>query len=96
MKFKHGTVDCIFNSSEGCIIIETDGWIDERNEFGYCKVNAKLWKAIDLETGTEVCARATRKECAAWVEENLDTIRTHPNRAKWKAIKEKAPVKEEI
>lgn len=92
MKFKQGTVLCLYNSMEGRWLKPEKGWIDTANEFGFVKVNAKLWKAIDIETGTSVAVGATRKECVALVEEKLEEIRSYPSRAKWIEIKENAPI----
>lgn len=97
MKLKQGIVNCLCNDFDnGGIAIQrpTKGWLTVDGEFGYCKVNATTWKAIDIETGTSVCAYTTRKECMAWVEDNLELIRNHPSRAKWIEIKKKAPIRE--
>lgn len=93
MKLKQGIVNCLCSTEKGeTVLVPTKGWITDNDEFGFCKVDAKTWKAIDIETGTGVCVRATRKECVSWVEENLQMIREHPNRAKWIEIKERAPI----
>lgn len=49
------------------------GW--RLGEIGFHRSsNGKAWIASDLMSGMRICTGATRKECAAWCEENAQKI----------------------
>ena len=52
-----------------------EGWIGEYGVAFAKSKNGKTWTATDLATGMAICIYPTRKECAEWVEENIEKIR---------------------
>lgn len=70
MKFKKKT---FFIAMRDGTFEEREGYSDEFNEFTFHK-SAKGWAASDRETGAIIIWRKTRKECAAFIEDNLNKI----------------------
>lgn len=91
MGFKRAFTDVIVRQPEGTYLRELEGWMDEKKEYFYCKLpeNQKIWEVIDVEACVYVYTAATRKECVAWVQNNYEEIRNHPNRFKYKELAEK-------
>ena len=59
------------------------GWIDETKQFGFYPMKRKTknntwtdWKYIasDIASGARIIECKTRKECVAWVEDNIEKI----------------------
>ncbi len=82
----------ISSKSEG--FIEKTGWIDETNTYGFYSFRrpsgtTMLWVVTDLASGLRVKTAKTRKECAAWVEDNADLIEFQKKKPEYKAAVER-------
>lgn len=51
------------------------GWLSEDGTIGFYRTsNGKRWVATDIASGTRIYIGDTRKECAAWCEDNKEKI----------------------
>lgn len=82
MKFKKEKFAIQLNENIKDVAV-VEGYIEETNTYGFYKHN-KVWKATDLLSGSLVCCCPTRKECVAWIEENLDRIAAIKETQKYK------------
>ena len=75
MKFKRGKFYIAIKEKESkqATFIIKEGWIDTSEKFGFHK-KANGWCGIDLESGTAICWRKTRKACVEFIEENAERI----------------------
>jgi len=100
MKFSKGSFLISYGKLEEPSFKEEQGWISkEDSQYGFYK---KLggWQATDIPSGTSICWRKTRKECATFIEqrdiqEKLARIREKEDYKKLvkKLEKYKEPVK---
>jgi len=51
------------------------GWLSEDGAIGFHRTSdGKRWVATDIASGARICVGDTRKECAAWCEDNKEKI----------------------
>lgn len=77
MKFKRATffIQTITADKDTYDFHERLGWVDISNTFGfYLNPKTKKWVATDLTTGSWICKEKTRRECAEWIEANMEAI----------------------
>lgn len=56
------------------------GYVSDDGEIGYYKYKGNVWAATDIRSGMLICMYKTRKECVAFVAENMERIMTGRSR----------------
>jgi len=84
MKFHKGTFSIQKENIQGKRSLETViGWIEETNSYGFDNRNGE-WIATDLNSGVILTKGKTRKECVAWIEENLALIKLQKTKPRYR------------
>lgn len=73
---------------------EVEGWIDNTNSYGFYKkttLNNRTihWIATDLASGARVIVGKTRKECADWINNNINKIEERKSTEDYKTMIER-------
>lgn len=75
MGFRKATIALQMIDAAENAIEYASGWLSEDGTIGFHHTsNGKRWVATDIASGARICTGATRKECAAWCEENAQKI----------------------
>ncbi len=75
MGFHKGTIALQMIDAAENAIEYVSGWLSEDGAIGFHRTSdGKKWVATDIASGARICVGDTRKECAAWYEDNKEKI----------------------
>lgn len=75
MGFRKATIALQMIDAAENAIEYVSGWLSEDGAIGFHRTsNGKRWVATDIASGARICVGDTRKECAAWCEDNKEKI----------------------